>query len=551
MPQPTEPLSNVDAAWLNMDDPTNLMMVSGIMTFRRPLNLDHLMAVVRYRLLKFDRFRQRVVRPRTPLGAPYWEIDPNFDLKAHVRRIALPAPGDQATLQELVSDLLSTPLDPSKPLWQLHIIENYGQGSAIFMRIHHSIADGMALIFVLLSLTDMTPDAPWPESAEVIEERPRSANGGALFSLVKQVASATGTALGVTGKVLNEGWTAVNDSNHALELLQTGADYSYAFSKLLLRTSDPLTPFKGDLGVMKRAAWSRPLSLRDVKRVKNATKTTVNDVLIAAMVGGIRRYMLEQGAEVADFRATVPVNLRRPEEMSKMGNKFGLVFLTLPVSVEDPLERLDEVHLRMVELKNSPEAIVALGVLNVIGPSPTEIQSLIVKTFATKATAVMTNVPGPPMPLFMAGSEIDDLMFWVPQSGRLGLGVSILSYAGKVYLGVATDARLVPDPERIIDGFYKEFALLQEATAPPEAFAGPGPQSPARRARTRPDDLRQIEGIGPKAAAALATSGITTFEQLANASYDELRHALDAAGPGYQHMDPSDWPSRARAQLGR
>lgn len=546
MPQSTEPLSNIDAAWLNMDDPTNLMMVSGIMTFRRPLDLDHLLAVVRYRLLKFDRFRQRVVRPRVPLGTPYWELDPNFDLKAHVRRLALPAPGDHATLQELVSDLLSTPLDPTKPLWQIHIIENYGEGSAIFVRIHHSIADGMALIFVLLSLTDMTPDAPWPEAAEEIAPS-RSSNGG-LTSLVKQLASATGTAVGVTSKLINEGWTAVNDTNHALELLQTGADYSYAFSKLLLRTSDPPTPFKGQLGVMKRAAWSKPLSLRDVKRVKNATKTTVNDVLIAAMSGGIRRYMLERDADVADFRATVPVNLRRPEEMSTMGNKFGLVFLTLPVSVEDPLERLDEVHRRMVALKDSPEAIVALGVLNAMGPSPTEIQSLIVKTFATKATAVMTNVPGPPMPLFLAGREIDDLMFWVPQSGRLGLGVSILSYAGKVYLGVATDTRLVPDPEQIIDGFYEEFALLQEAAAPAIETRRSRP-STNRRKRTRPDDLRKIDGIGPKAAAALTAGGITTFAQLADASYDDLRRILDAGGPSYQRLDPSDWPAKARSYL--
>ena len=155
----SEPLSNVDAAWLGMEDPTNLMMVTGILTFKEPINLQYLQEVLDKRFLKFDRFKQRIVQNRIPLTSPYWEDDDAFDINAHVHRIALPAPGDQNALQDLVSDLMSTPLDFTKPPWQMHIIENYGEGCAIFMRLHHAIADGMALIYVLLSLTDMTPEA--------------------------------------------------------------------------------------------------------------------------------------------------------------------------------------------------------------------------------------------------------------------------------------------------------------------------------------------------------------------------------------------------------
>ena len=138
----TEPLSSVDAAWLHMEHPSNLMMVTGVLTFDEPLDFEQLTRVVGDGLLRYPRFRQRVVEARLPLGSPRWELDPDFDLKAHIHRLALPAPGDQRVLQDLVSDLMSTPLDFSKPLWQFHLVEGYGQGCAVLMRLHHSIADG-------------------------------------------------------------------------------------------------------------------------------------------------------------------------------------------------------------------------------------------------------------------------------------------------------------------------------------------------------------------------------------------------------------------------
>lgn len=462
----TEPLSNVDAAWLRMEDPTNLMMVSSIMTFDEPLNLDHFMDVVEYRWLKYERFRQRVVQPAMPLSTPYWETDPNFDLRAHIHRIALPAPGDHKTLQTVVSDLMSTPLDYSKPLWQVHIIENYGRGCALMARLHHCIADGMALMAVLLSFTDLTADAPRPTPEPQPEAQPESGGrfGRAFSALVKPAASAVTMTRQMTGKIIQESLEMVANPSHALELARQGTDAALAASRLTLRTPDPKTLFKGELGVAKRAAWSRPLALRDIKAIKNVTGGTVNDVLITAMTGGLRRYMQGRGARVDDvsFRAAVPVNLRTPEEMGQLGNKFGLVFLSLPIDIADPFDRLLEVNKRMDALKNSPEAVVAFGILNALGMSPSEVQNMGVKLFGTKATAVMTNVPGPTFPLYLAGSEIKEMMFWVPQSGRLGLGISIISYAGKVWLGVATDAGLVPDPDTIIEGFYEEFEALME-----------------------------------------------------------------------------------------
>ena len=458
----SEPLSNVDAAWLGMEDSTNLMMVTGILTFKDVVDLEAIKEVLRKRFLKFDRFTQRIVSNRLPLTAPYWEDDEAFDLNAHIHRIALPAPGDQKALQELVSDLMSTPLDFSKPPWQMHLVENFGEGCAIVVRLHHAVADGIALIYVLLSLTDMTPEASLNHPPAAMTPKVESGRGGMVGALFKQATSTLRTTRRLTSRVLDEGRETFNNPSHALDLAVQGTDAAVAAGRLIFRTPDPPTIFRGGLGVAKRAAWSKPIRLRDVKAIKNVTGTTVNDVLIAAMVGGLRRYLLarEQTVDNLNFRAAVPVNLRKKEEMGTLGNKFGIVYLSLPVGIADPFDRLQVVHKRMEQLKNTPEATVAIGILNAIGMSPSELQAQSVSMFASKATAVMTNVPGPPIPLYMAGKRIENLMFWVPQAGRVALGISILSYAGKVYLGVNTDAGLVPNPDEIIEGFYEEFDAL-------------------------------------------------------------------------------------------
>lgn len=543
VPRNTEALSNVDAAWLRMDEPTTMMMITGVLTFKKPINLDHLQAVLEHRWLKFDRFRQRLVRPSMPGAKAYWETDPYFDLRSHFHRIALPSPGNQEALQRMVSELMSTPLDFSKPLWQFHLVENFGEGSALIARLHHSIADGLALVYVLLSLTDMTPEAPWPvPSFTEEEEEPDGLFGGFLGTLFKQSRSAVSTAGNWTTGAIRGGLASARDANTALNYVQTGVDAGYAASRLLLRPDDPATVFKGQLGVVKQAAWSKPLSLKDVKRIKNVTHTTVNDVLVAAVAGALRRYMLDQGQTPVDFRTTVPVNMRTPEEMGQLGNKFGLVFLSLPVSVPDPLGRLAEVHLRMMELKRSAEAGVILATLNVVGLSTSQIQDAVVSVLARKATAVLTNVPGPPIPLFLAGRQIEDIMFWVPQAGRLGMGISILSYAGKVYVGVATDVGLVPDPEAIIAAFYEELELLLAAV---EIDTPARPSSDGRSAG-RGDDLTKIQGVTAQTAGLLQKQGIVSFDLLAQSSPQSLRRMLADAGPPHSELNPANWPAQAR-----
>jgi len=242
------------------------------------------------------------------------------------------------------------------------------------------------------------------------------------------------------------------------------AEGVYRLGRLVLLPPDQQTAFKGELGRRKRAAWSKPVPLDDFKAIGRAFGATVNDVLVATATGALRRYLEARGEPTGgvSIRASVPVNLRPLDEAHKLGNSFGLVFLTLPVGTVDPVKRLRSIKKEMDELKRSPEALVAYAVLNLMGFAPVEVERLGLRFFGSKATAVLTNVPGPREPLYLAGRRLNHVMFWVPQSGHLGLGISILSYAGGVMLGVATDEGLVSDPERIVDGFEKEFKSLRQ-----------------------------------------------------------------------------------------
>ncbi|HEY9422344.1 MAG TPA: wax ester/triacylglycerol synthase family O-acyltransferase, partial [Thermoanaerobaculia bacterium] len=456
-----EPLSAVDHAWLRMDDPTNLMIISGVLVMDEPVELDRIKAILRRRLLPIQRFHQRIVHYKDD---PFWKDDPEFDLDQHVHRVDLPEPGDDSVLREVVSDLMSEALPSDRPLWSFHLLNRYkGRGCVVMARLHHCIGDGMALLLVLLSLTDLTLDGPAGDTDGDFDDNP-------FTDLFRKPPRGIEAAKQLAERIMPDGMRLLQQSAEAyssMNAMVTGVASTTALGRLVLRPSDPATIYKGPLGVPKRVAWSDPIPVAEIKEIGKALKGTVNDVLLSAMTGGLRRYLVGRGQKVKrlNFRAAMPVNLRSLEEMSNLGNQFGLIFLSLPVGIEDPVRRLAELHRRSMSLKRSAEPIVVYNILKLLGASPDLVQKIVVDVFAAKTTAVMTNVPGPREVLYLAGHPIKEIFFWVPQSGRVGLGISIFSYDGHVRMGLASDAGLVPDPESIVRGFHEEYEELRARAA--------------------------------------------------------------------------------------
>jgi diacylglycerol O-acyltransferase / wax synthase len=453
-------ISPADLAWLRMDRTTNQMVVNTVMWFDEPIDWDRLRAVYDERLTAvYPRFRQRPVRDGFPGGSSWWEDDPDFDLERHLRRVRLPTPGDQAALHRYISAELDRPLDRGRPLWESHLIDGYGDGAAVYTRIHHSVTDGIALVRLLLSLTDDRPDDSLAPPMEP-DHQPRSRRR-------HRVATLTAQTVQVSVRLAGEGLTLIARPSRAVELATLASATGRALSKELLLPPDRRTVLKGRMGQHKHVLWADPIPLADVKAIARANEATVNDVLCAAVTGALRTYLEHRDSLVDDVRAFVPVNLRSLDEPlpRDLGNRFGLVFLSLPVGLADRRARLVELKHRMDAIKGSPEGVVAYGVLSAIGLTPLRAEKVIVDVFGSKGSLVLTNVPGPTTPVYLAGTEVTGIMGWVPAAGGIAIGTSIFSYAGKVTVGLYADARLVPDPEALAAAFDQEIAAMLAESA--------------------------------------------------------------------------------------
>lgn len=468
-----ERMSKVDTAWLRMDNDANLMMIVGVWQLAPGVKHAAVCERIENSLLKYDRFKQRVMEDAA--GAT-WVMDRNFDLANHVVPEKLPKSTNQEqALQDRVAVLATQRLDPKRPLWQIHLIEDYTgpdgvKGSAMIVRIHHCIADGIALISVTMSLVD--GGAPPPERRK--KEPAAGAEDWIADTLLKPFTDITVKALGAVGEGAARSLGMLGDPKKGME---QGVSGSFDMAKVLfqllsdsaalaLMPDDSKTRLKGKPGGAKKVAWCQPIPLDEVKAVGKALNCSINDVLLSCVAGALGEYLKTLGDDVAgqEIRAMVPVNLRPLDQAHKLGNRFGLVPLVLPIGVENPIERVYEVRRRMAALKGSYQPLLAFSLLAVAGLLIKPAQDVMLNLFAKKTTAVMTNVPGPREKLKFCGSTLEQSMFWVPQSGDVGLGVSILSYGGGVQFGVITDSTLCPEPQRIIDEFVPEFAKLSIVT---------------------------------------------------------------------------------------
>jgi WS/DGAT/MGAT family acyltransferase len=438
-------IKSIDNFWLNLDGNTNLMIITAVLEFDHPLNFDKLTETIEKRWLVFDRFKQRVTEP--VLGLPGWEIDPDFDIRSHLHRVALPGDGGRLELQNMISDLTAMPLDRKKPLWQIHLIENYNGGCVLFWRIHHCIADGISLTHVLLSTADKAKEATLSKTKIFKDRVPK----------IKNIKKTTFRKIvEIPRKMDFSKWK------------QT-ATHAFHAANILKKQffSDSPTLFKGKIGVRKCIAWSDPLSLSDAKSTGKFLGGTINDVVVTAVSGALRRYLSEKNTpmDAVNIRISMPVNIRKKGEELNLGNQFGLVNLDLPVNVGDPVQRFHEVKKRNDFIKNSPEAAMSFQTLNTMGKIPKKMSKRTADFFADKATAVYSNVPGPQKTLYFAGQPIKNMMFWVPRTGHTGMGISIISYNGKITMGLVTDEKIVDDPQILLKYFQEEMRDLNQLVA--------------------------------------------------------------------------------------
>lgn len=451
MPTP-ESMSPVDRAWLLMERPTNPMVVMGLLMLGRPLRLSALRQVVGERFLAFERFR--CVPILDNLGGR-WVRDDEFKVDDHVLRIALSAPAGKRELEVLAGELASTPLSTGRPLWSFHLIERYQGGSALIIRIHHCYADGIALMHVLATLADEkpadgggAPSASGAGTAAIHIDR-----GAGLLRSFRKYAN-----------LLEKGVHLTLHPQEALTATRGAIDVAGELARLgALLADDPATRLKQPLTGVKRVAWGEPLALQEVRTVGRVLGCTINDVLIATLAGALGRYLDALGERTAGMtiRATAPINLRPADNSPlELGNRFGLAFVDLPIGIRHPLERLYAVHGTMQTLKSSPEALVTFGILSLIGSLPAAVVAPAVAFFSAKASLVASNVRGPDRPVHLAGAPISQLLFWVPQTGSIGTGISMFSYQDEVQLGVIADRRLIPEPSELVSIIQAEFDRL-------------------------------------------------------------------------------------------
>lgn len=449
------PMSSIDRAWLRMDTPENPMVICAVLAFDRPIVLSKLRQTIVSRFLRFDRFCQRVIDHG---DRAYWRDDALFDIDNHLHEIALPGKAGKTELQKLVSDLNSTALDFRRPLWQMHYIDNYQGGSALLVRIHHCIADGMSLVRVMLSLTDKAPAPPPSKESFIPSSEPRrtSAIQRAINHTLNNAQAASEQAKLFISSARKEPY-------YPIKLASTAGSVAMDLAKLSLSPFEPKTFLKSPLTGRKKVAWAEPLDLSEVRSCARALGGTVNDVLLCTVTGALQRHFAAHNEAIPDcgIRVAVPFNLRplnQPIEV--LGNKFGMVLVGLPVEVLDPVMCFHQIKESMGRLKRSYQAQVTYSLLDLFGRGPDVLERRALNLLSSKASAVLTNVPGPKAPLYLAGSKLTQPMFWVPQSGNIGIGMSIFSYAGTVQFGITVDKGIHASPDAIMNYFQDSFEAI-------------------------------------------------------------------------------------------
>ena len=469
-------LSPQDASFLHIEDEVTHMHIGTVGVFEPPAPTQaETRAAIDAKLALVPRYRQKVRFVPLDLGRPVWVDDPHFVLDYHVRSTALPSPGGDEQLRNLVGRIMSQKLDRSRPLWELWVAEGLGDGRwAMISKVHHCMVDGVSATDLLSVLLDREPEpaptgpVPWraqrePNPAELVAR-----------AVAERMSSPYEGMRGVRAAIRRPGRIA----GDALQV----ARGMQSFGRLMRPV--PATSLNGPIGPHRRWAWARG-RLEDVKTIRARFGGTVNDVVLAVVARGFRDLLAGRGERVEGgvVRTLVPVSVRAEQERGTFNNKVSALFAELPVGIADPIERLDAVRAQMQALKESGQAVAAERLTALSGFAPPMLLALggrvAGRTPQRNVQTVTTNVPGPQHPLFLAGRRMVEAFPFVPIGGSARIGIAIFSYDGGLNFGITGDYEHAPDIDRLAAGIEAGMGELLDAAG------GPAPASTPPRARAQ------------------------------------------------------------------
>ncbi len=439
-----ERLSSLDAGFLQLENDTQQMHVGSLLVFEGPVPsyeafCDHLASC----LDSVPRYRQRVQRMPLDLARPAWVDDPHFSLSYHLRHTAIPAPGGDRQLRALVGRTMAQRLDVDRPLWEMWLVEGLTEDRwAVITKTHHAMIDGLAGNELMEIVLDREPGRTRPPAAAW---RPRPTP-----SRLGLAAAGVGWLVRLPIEVGRAAVTAAEALRSPGDLLRSGAIRAYGLAEFGRSAATPTSVLNGPLGPHRRWGWARA-ELADVKAVKDAAGCTVNDVVLAAIAGGFRGYLLTRGEPVDDVlvRSLVPVSIRTEDHRGRLGNQVTAVFADLPVGIADATARLTSVARQMDHLKGSGVAVTVDSMMSAGDFVPATLMTLGAQVYARVGqrlvNTVTTNIPGPQYPLYLLDRRMLEMFPYIPVAQGVRISVGIVSYDGHLAIGVTGDYDAVPD----------------------------------------------------------------------------------------------------------
>ena len=505
----------MDASFLHQEGPSSHMHVGAVLVFEGPPPaFDDYLRHVRSRLHLVPRYRHKLVTPPLETGRPLWADDPNFNLEYHMRHAALPAPGTEQQLLALAARIVSQQLDRSKPLWESWLVEGLeGNRFALVFKTHHSLVDGVSGVDLATVLFDVAPDpAPAPSDLDPWQPRPEPSPAELVLAGVRDIVT-------TSAEIALRALAAARKPGSSLTMVRDAAEGLGEIVWAELNPA-PQTPLNVEIGPHRRFAIVRQ-QLADYKQVKDALGGTVNDVVLTVVSGALATWLRSRGVrtEGLEMRALVPVSVRAKDQHGTLGNKLTVMRGPLPVYISDPVARLKFVRQAMDGLKESKQAVGAatLTAVNDLAP-PTILAQASRLNFSTRLfNLIVTNIPGPQVPLYVLGRRLLDLfpVAFLPKDHALA--IAIMSYNGAIDYGLLGDYDALPDIDLLVDGIEAGLSDLLDAARAKTARAGNGPDQTEEGdgAETPNRDAVTAE---TRASRSPGTNGAPASESASNAS---------------------------------